>query len=150
LNEFVSRLVEGPGEVSCGDRHAHALTESLSQWAGRHFDAGGESVLGVARRDAAKLTEILDVIERNVVARQMEQRIKEHRTMPARKDEAVTSHPFRVAGIMAQVTRPQSESHGRGAHRQPGMPGIGLLNGIRRKKTNGVDRAKLKVVCHIR
>jgi hypothetical protein len=26
---------------------------------------------------------------------------------------------------------------------------VRLLNGIRRKKTNGIDRTRLKIVCHM-
>jgi len=69
--------------------------------------------------------------------------------MPTRKDEAVTSRPFRVARIMAQVTSPQSECHWRGTHRQTGMARVGLLNGIRREESDGIDRAELKIVCHV-
>ena len=69
--------------------------------------------------------------------------------MPTRKDEAVSSHPFRVARIMPQVARPHSKRHGGGSHRKPGMARVGLLNGIRRKKAEGIDGAKLEIVCHV-
>jgi len=69
--------------------------------------------------------------------------------MPTRKDEAIASHPFGVARIMPQVARPYGKCHGGGSHRKPRMARVGLLNSIRRKKAEGIDGAKLEIVCHV-
>ena len=69
--------------------------------------------------------------------------------MPARKDEAVASHPFGVARIMSQVAGPHGKCHCGGTHGQAGMARIGLLNAIRREETECVDGAELKIICHV-
>ena len=69
--------------------------------------------------------------------------------MPSRKDEPVTSRPIGVAGIMAQMARPQCVCHGGGSHRKSRVARIGLLDGIRGKEPDGVDCTSLKVVCHM-
>ena len=77
--------------------------------------------------------------------------------MPTRKDEAVASHPLWVAGVVSQMTRPQGKGHRGGSHWKSRMTRIGLLDGIRRKKSKGVDGTSLKactelvegVVCHV-
>jgi hypothetical protein len=68
--------------------------------------------------------------------------------MPARKDETVASDPFWVARVVPQMARPQGVRHGGSAHGEPGMTGIGLLNGIRGEEAEGVDRTGLEVGCH--
>lgn len=44
---------------------------------------------------------------------------------------------------------PEGVSHRRCSHREPGVPGIRLLDGICRKKSNGVDRKGLEIVRHV-
>src|SRR5689334_5872601 len=97
------RLIEFRGKMGRGNCHTHTLTKALPQRTSSHFDAGGESIFRVTRCDTPKLTEVFDVIKRHIIPRQMQQRIQEHRSMPTRKDEAVTSHPFGIAWIMSQV-----------------------------------------------
>ena len=69
--------------------------------------------------------------------------------MPPRKDEAVTSRPLWIAWIMSQVASPDGERHRGGSHGKPRMTRVGLLDSVRRKEAEGVDGAKLKVVCHV-
>ena len=80
--------------------------------------------------------------------------------MPARKDEAVASHPFWVARIVTQVARPDRKSHRGGAHGKPRVTRISLLYPVCGKETEGVDRPALKacadwrsrvegIVCHV-
>ncbi len=44
--------------------------------------------------------------------------------------------------MMLEKTRPENVSHGRGAHRQAGVAGIGFLNCIHGQAADGID-AKL-------
>src|SRR6266545_7324196 len=78
----------------------------------------------------------------------MQQRIKEHGTMPSRKDESITSRPFGITRIVAQVTRPHGISHRGGSHGESWMTRIGLLNGIRSEKADGIDCTCLKIIWH--
>ena len=143
----MSRLVELRGKMRRSNRHAHTLTKSLPERTGGHFDAGGQSIFRVSRRLAVELPEVLDVFKREIVARQMQQGIQQHRTMSARKDETVASRPLGVARIVPQVTRPHCERHGCRTHRKPRMTGVGFLNCIRGKEADGIDRTSLKISC---
>lgn len=69
--------------------------------------------------------------------------------MPTRKDEAIASHPLGVAGIVAQVARPDGKSHRGGSHWKSRMTRVGLLDPVRREKAECVDGAVLKIVCHV-
>ena len=74
---------------------------------------------------------MLDLVERHVlVAGQVQQRIEQHRAVAGRQHEAVAVRPVRVGGVEFQELR---EQHGRdvgGAHRQAGMAGFRLFDGI--------------------
>ena len=69
--------------------------------------------------------------------------------MPTREDETVTTKPTRIGWVVAQVARPDGVGHGCGAHRQPGVTGVSLLDGIGGEETEGVDGAGLEVVGHV-
>ncbi|MBV6465850.1 MAG: hypothetical protein PGMFKBFP_01136 [Anaerolineales bacterium] len=133
-------------EVRGGDGHAHAGGESLPERTGGHFHAGSQSVFGMAGRAAAPLTEVLQLVEREAVAGEMQERVEQHRTVSARKEEAVASRPFGVVRVVAQVTRPDDEGHGGRAHRQSGMSRIGLLDRVGGEETDGVDGSGFEVV----
>src|SRR5512138_2134341 len=143
----MSGLVELRCEMRSGDRHPHAVGKSLPERTRRHLDAGGQSIFRMPRCLAAKLAEILNILQREVISRQMQQGIKQHRTMPTRKDEAVAPCPLRVARIVPQVTRPHRKRHRCRAHRKPRMPGVSFLNCIRGKEADGIDCLSLKICC---
>ena len=65
VEQLEARLVVAGGEPALGDRHADAVAATLAERAGRGFDAGRVAVLGMARRAAAPLAEVLDVFERH-------------------------------------------------------------------------------------
>ena len=71
--------------------------------------------------------------------------------MPARKNEAVSSHPLGVTGVVSQMARPDRIRHCCGAHRQARVPGVGFLHAIGGQKAECIDCAGLQVVvCHVR
>src|SRR5881409_4092641 len=47
--------------------------------------------------------------------------------------------PDGVLWIEAEKSLPQAVGHGSQGHGRPGMPGVGLLDGIHRKRPDGVD-----------
>src|SRR5688500_5541825 len=68
LDNFMSRFIEGASQMCRGNCHTNTLTESLTQWARRHFNSWGESVFWMAGCDTPKLTEVFDFIKRYIVA----------------------------------------------------------------------------------
>ncbi len=100
------RAIEYSGRVCFRDRHSDCIAESLSERTGRRFDARCVSVLGMSGCLAVQLTKIPDVVERQVVASEIEDAVQQHRCMAARQNESVTVGPVRIGRIVAQVARP--------------------------------------------
>ena len=100
------------------------------------------AVLGMAGRERAELAEALDLLDRHLrIAEEIKQRIEQHRAVAGGEHEAVAVGPGRIGGIEFEKL---AEQHGRDigrAHRQAGMPGLGLLDGVHRQRADGVRHA---------
>src|SRR5262249_1707944 len=109
-NPMPKRLIEQAGEASPGhlggERHAHAVGKALTERPGGYLHPGREVVFRVARGLALPLTKALQLVERQVVARQVEERIDEHRAVARRQDEAIAIWPLGIAWIKPQEARP--------------------------------------------
>src|SRR5688572_11971303 len=149
LNDLMPRLVELRRKMRGSHCHPHTLPEPLPERTRCGLHARRQSILRMSRRLAVELAEVLDLLHWEVISRQVQQRIQQHRAMPAGKNEAVASRPFWVAWVVAQMTRPQGKRHSSAAHRKPRVTGVGLLYGIRCKKADRINRTSLKIVCHI-
>ncbi|MNZ77246.1 hypothetical protein D3C78_957760 [compost metagenome] len=109
-------------QLAFGNSHADGVGDALAERAGGRFDAGRMAIFGMAGGLGAELTETLDLVDRHVlVARQIEQRVKQHRTMACRQHEAVAVSPERRLGIEFQVTGEKNGGDISGAHRQTGV-----------------------------
>ncbi len=121
-HDLVPGPVEVVGEVALGDRHAHGVREALTERARRHLDAGRAAALRVAGRLAPPLAERLEVVEREVVAGEVEERVEERAPVPGREHEPVAVGPARVARVVGEVSLPEHVGHGRRSEREPGVP----------------------------
>ena len=139
VDDVVPWTVELGGQASLGDGHAHGVGEALAQRSGGGLDAGGEAVLGVPGRARAELAEALQLVERQVVAGQVEQRVEEHAGVPGGEDEAVAVEPVRPRRGVAEEPRPQHVGHGRRAHGRAGVAAVGLLDAVDGEGADGVD-----------
>jgi hypothetical protein len=111
-------------EVAFGHGHAHGHGKALAQRAGGAFHARQQEVFRVAGARAAKLTEIADVVHRRLlVARQVEQRVEQHRTVARREHEAIAIGPLGRGGIELQKARPQHRGNIGHAHRHARVAG---------------------------
>ena len=70
--------VEHRAHVCLSHRHADRVAYSLAQRAGRRLDAGSVAVLGMPRRFALPLPELLQVIECELVAGEIEHAVQQH------------------------------------------------------------------------
>ncbi len=73
--------VEYRGHVRFSDSHSNRIADSLPEWASRRLDAGGVAVLGVARRLALPLAKLLQIIEGEIVAGEIEHAVQQHRSV---------------------------------------------------------------------
>ena len=85
-----------------------------------------------------QLAEALEFRQRQVVPRQVQQRIQQHRAVAVRDDESVAIGPCRVARAVAQVAAPECQRNLRHAHWHAGMAGLRRLDGIHRERTDRV------------
>ena len=91
--------------------HADAVRESLPERPRRHLDAFGVAELRVARGRRLPLAEALQLLERQVVAGEVERRVLEDARMPGAEDEPVAVRPVRAGPGCAASPR------GRGGRR---------------------------------
>ena len=121
-----------------GHGHAHGGRKTLTQRAGRRFDALGVTVFRVAGGLGAPLAEILDLVDRHVgVAGQVQKTVDQHRAVACREDEPVTVGPVGARGIEFQVLFEQHGRHVGHAHRHAGVTGVRRLDGIHGKHPQG-------------
>jgi hypothetical protein len=130
VDDGVAGLVVAAGQEAFGHGHADGIGRALPERARGGFDARRAERLGVARGARAPLPEGLELVEGQVVAREVQHRIEQHGAVSGGQHEAVAIRPLRVLGVVAQVLLPQHVGHGRRAHGQAGVAGVGLLNGV--------------------
>ncbi len=122
-----------------GEGHADRVGEALPQRAGGDLDARGVPELGVARRPAVPLPEPAQVIERQVVAGQVQEGVLEDGGVPAREDEAVAVGPRRVERVVVHDARPEHVRQGGQGHGRARMAGARLPRRVHGQPAHDVD-----------
>ncbi|MCY1515307.1 hypothetical protein D9M68_498890 [compost metagenome] len=138
VDDVVAVTVELGGQHLLGDGHADGVGEALAERAGGGLDARGVAVFRVARGARAKLAELLQVLDAEVVAGQVQQRIDQHRAVAVGQHEAVAVGPLRIGRVVAQVIAPQHFGDVRHAHWGTGMAAVGFLHGIHAQCADGI------------
>ena len=87
-----------------------------------------------------QLAKALQLIERQVVAGQVQQRIEQHRTVAVGQHEAVAVDPGRIGRVVAQVLHPERLGDLGHAHGRARVSAIGLLHGIDREDSDGIGQ----------
>ncbi len=142
---------EARREEPLGERHAHRVGETLRERPGRRFDARGVAALGMARRAAAELAEMLELGPRHVVeAGQVQKRIEQHRSVAGRQNESVAIGPLGMRGIEFKEFAPQHGRDIRHAHRHAGMPALRLFHGVHGERPNRVGHAAQSAIVRLR
>src|SRR5208282_4248179 len=100
---------------------SNGVADALAERARGRLDAGDAPVLGMPGGSAAKLSELLDVVQRDVVAGEIEQAVEQHRAMAGRQHETVAPEPFWIFWIVAHEPRVEQVGDRRHAHRQSAM-----------------------------
>src|SRR5688572_17963410 len=76
LDNFMPGPVELRGEMRGGYCHPHALSEPLSERTCGGLDTRGQPILRMTRRLAIELTEVFDLLHREIVSCEVQQRIE--------------------------------------------------------------------------
>src|SRR2546423_14887186 len=98
----------------------------------------------MSRRLAFPLPELLQVLERQLIAGEIEDAVQQHRRVARRQYEAVAIQPAWIARIVAEMLCPQHVGERGERHRSAGVTGVRLLNGVHRKNSDRVDAEVLE------
>ncbi len=139
VDDRVSLAIECCREMCLRHGHADRVPDALSERARCRLHTGCEVQLRMSRRPAAPLAELLQVVEREAVAAEVETTVQQHGRVAARQHEAIAVGPMRVGGIMLQVLREEQITERRESHRRAGMTRVGLLHGVHGQRADGVD-----------
>jgi hypothetical protein len=140
VDDLVPGAVEAVGEEALGDGEADGIGEARAERTGGRFDARGDEVLGVPGGARLPLAELLQVVEAEVVAAEMQGRVLQDAGVPGREDEAVAVRPVGIGGVVPQVLRVEQIGQRCQSHGRAGMTRIGLLYGVHRQRAKGEDR----------
>jgi len=133
---------EARGEQPLCQRHPDRIAEALPERPGRRLDARSLAVFGVARRARAERAERAQILQREVVAREVKKGVEQHRAVPGRQHEAIPIGPVRHLGVVLQELAPQHRRQLGTAERQSDVADPGLANGVDRQDA---DRARSAV-----
>ncbi len=138
VDDGMAGPVELRRQQPLAQRHADGVGQPLAQRPGRGLDPRRDPVLGMAGRLRAQLPEAAQLVHRQVVAGQMQQRVQQHRAVAVGDDEAVAIRPPRIGGIVAQVPVPQGDRDFGHAHRHARVAALRGFDRIHRQGADGV------------
>ena len=108
------------------DRVGHAL----AQRTGGALHAGRFAELRMTGRDAAELTEIFHLLERHIVAGEMEPAVEEHAAVAGGENKAVAVEPARLGRIVTQGRAEKHRADFRASQGQTQVTGLAGGNGV--------------------
>ena len=146
VDDLVPGSIERRSEPSLRHCEPHGVPESLAERTGGDFDAGRDAALRMAGRLAPPLPEMLQILDADVVAGEMEEAVQQRAAVTRGQHEPVAIAPLRIRGIVPHVSRPQHVRHWRRTHGQPGVPGVRALHCIDAERANGVDAQLVDLV----
>ena len=116
IDDGVVRLIKLVTQKLFGQGHADRVRDALPERASRCFDSNRHADFGVAWRLAVQLPKALEFADRQVIARQMQERIEDHRGMSIGQHEAIPIRPMGVGRVVPQVPIPERDGHLSHAH----------------------------------
>jgi len=137
IDDLVARPVKLGREHFFRQGHAHCIGHTLAQRPGRCLYRPARLVFRVSGRPVAKLSEMLQLLDRKFfITTQIQQAIKQHRRVAIREYETIAIRPCRISGIVPQVAIPNDFGDIRHAHRGARMTGVGGLDRIHTQATD--------------
>ena len=98
----MARAVEPVCQDALRDHHSHRIADALAERTGGGFHPGCVPPLRVSRRARSPLPERTDLLQRQIVPAQVEQRILQHGGVAAGEHEPVAVGPGRIGRIMPE------------------------------------------------
>ena len=120
-------------------RHADCVGNTLAERARGGLYADSVAVFRMAGRFGAELAELLEILNRQTVAEEVQQAVHQHGAMAGGEHEAVAVDPLGVGGVVLHLLAPQRIGGRSRAHGHAGMTGVGFLNRFCGQNANGID-----------
>ena len=136
--------IEHRAHVRLADGHADCVSKSLAERSRRRLDTGRVPVLRMPRRLAFPLPELLEVVEGQLVAGEIQHAVEKHRRVSGRQHEAIAVQPVWIGRVVTEVLGPEHVSEWRQRHRGAGVAGVCFLNCVHREDPDGVDAQVLQ------
>ncbi len=130
---------EAVAHHTLGDGQADRVAETLAQRPRGHLDARRVAALGVARRLAAPLAELAQVLEREVVPGQVQEGVLEDARVAVGENETVTVGPVGIARVVVHDAGPQHVGERGQRHGCTRVSGLGRLGRVHGDATDDVD-----------
>ena len=140
VDDVESRAVETLRQHFLGQGETDGIGQSLPQRAGGGFHAGRFGSFRMAGGTRMQLAEALQLVNRQIVSGQVQQRVMQHRAVAVGQYEAVAVGPLRIHRIMPVVAVPEHLGDIGHAHRHARMPGLGRFHGVDGEKTDGIGQ----------
>ena len=122
IDDRMTRAIELRREGFLGQGHADRRGQPLAQRTGRGLDAEPRIVLGMPRRVRAELTELLQILDADRIAAEVQHGVQQHRRVAVREHETITIEPQRIGWVVLQLLAPEHLGDVRHAHGRSGMP----------------------------
>ena len=93
---------------------------------------------------------LLDFLDRQVVAGEVQQAIQQHRPVAVGQHETIAAGPFWIGRVVAEMVAPEHLGDVGHAHRHTGVAGVGLLHGVRCQEAQCIRqqaRGRSRVFC---
>ncbi len=139
IHDLLVGAVEARGHHALGERQAHRHRETLAERARGGLDPRRVLALRMPGGGRADLPEVLDVVEREGIAREVEHRVEQHRGVPRRQHEAVAIGPVRIGRVVAHHAREERVGERREGHRRSRVARVRLLDGVHGQRPDRVD-----------
>ena len=151
---MVKERVPGRIKSSCGSLPAQSISNrvsyALTQGPSRRLYPGSFLILGVARRNAVKFSEILHRLKRKIISGKVQPTVKEHRSMACGENESVPIKPAGSRWIIPHGLTEKNCSDFGASQRESKVPGRtrmhridrqppGLLGGLGQRSTRLVQ-----------
>ena len=130
--------VESFAEHALGERHADRIGETLAQRPGGGLHSRRIAALRVAGGHRVQLAEVAQLLDRQRMPAEVEQRVLQHRPVAIGQDEAIPVRPRRVGGIVTEVVVPQHLRDVGHAHRHAGVARLRSFDRVHAQGTDSV------------
>lgn len=139
-----SSLVVDRSKVLLGQSHTNSVRQTLSKRSSGHLHTGSDHILGVAGGKGAQLAELSQILDTEVVARQVKHGIQKSTRVSVGKNEAVAVGPLGVLRRIVHELREKNVSDGSATHGSSGVARVGFLDHVRGQDTNGINASSIK------